>query len=84
MQINQIIQTRADLDKVINTPIGQKFIKLLKGSMVKKVCVTIFPEDYNHDLKEGDEGFISLEFEEVEDLSTIESFGFTKEEILSL
>lgn len=84
MQINQIIQTRSDLDRVIDTPVGKKFIQLLKGSMVKKICVTTFPEDYNYDLKEGDEGFIALEFEEIEDLSTIEQFGFTKAEILNL
>lgn len=84
MKAKKVIQTRADLDAIQGTPEYFDFIKLLKGSMVKKVCTTVYPEGYDETLKEGDEGFIPLEFEEVENLSEIERFGFTKEEILGI
>lgn len=79
-----IIQTRADLDSLKGTQHYTDFIDLLKGSMTKRVCVTEYPEGYNYDLKEGEEGYLPLEFADVEDLSVIESFGFTKEDILKM
>ena len=82
--MKKLIQTRADLDAIKGTQEYFEFIKLLKGSLVKKVSKTVYPEDYDHSLQEGDEGFIPLEFEEVENLSEIERFGFTKEEILEI
>lgn len=82
--MKKLIQTRADLDAIQGTSEYFEFIKLLKGSLVKKVSTTVYPENYDHSLQEGDEGFISLEFEEVENLAEIERFGFTKEEILGI
>lgn len=79
--IKKVIQTRADLEAIQGTPEYFEFVKLLKGSMVKKVCTTAYPEDYDQDLKPGDEGFIPVEFEEMEDLSEIERFGFTRHEL---
>ena len=79
--IKKVIQTRADLEAIQGTPEYFEFVKLLKGSMVKKVCTTVYPEDYDQDLKPGDEGFIPVEFEAVEDLSEIERFGFTRQEL---
>lgn len=82
MQPKKIIQTRADLDSILGTEEYFEFIKLLKGSMVKKVCTTVYPEEYDHNLGPDDEGFIPLEFEEVENLEEISRFDFTKEELL--
>lgn len=82
MQPKKIIQTRADLDSIMGTEEYFEFIKLLKGSMVKKVCTTVYPEGYDHNLGPDDEGFIPLEFEEVENLEEISRFDFTKEELL--
>ena len=79
-----VIQTRTDLDAIQGTAEYHDFIKLLHGSLVKKVCTTVYPEGYNQDLKEGDEGYIPLEFEEVENLEEISRFGFTKQEIIDL
>lgn len=84
METKKIIQTRADLDAIQGTQEHKDFIKLLKGSLTKKVCITAYPEGYNEDLKDGDEGFIPLEFEAVENLEEITRFEFTKEEVLSI
>lgn len=84
METKKIIQTRADLDAIQGTPEHAEFIKLLKGSLTKKVCTTVYPEGYDEDLKEGDEGFIPLTFEDAENLEEVARFGFTKQEVLDL
>jgi hypothetical protein len=84
METKRVIQTRADLDAAQGTEEYSKFIQLLKGSLTKKVCTTIYPEGYDDKLTEEDEGFIPLVFEDVENLEEITRFGFTKEEILLL
>ncbi len=67
-----------------NDPEVLKFLRLMKLGTKKMVDVAQYPEDYDQDLKEGDDGFIPKDFQEVEDLSTIELFGFTLEEVDSL
>lgn len=79
-----VIQTRIDLDAAQGTPEHSEFIKLLHGSLVKKVCSTVYPDGYDNELKDGDEGFIPLEFEDAENLEEISRFGFTKQEIIDL
>lgn len=77
-----LINTRADLDALAGTPEYAAFIALLKGSVVQRANVAIYPEGY------GQPGYagpaIDPMWEETEDLSTIERFGFTKDEILAL
>ena len=82
MQEKKIIQTRADLDAISGTPEYFEFIKLLKGSLVKKICITVYPDGYDNTLTPLDEGYIPLVFENIENLEEIERFGFTKDEVL--
>lgn len=81
---NKVIQTKSDLDATKGTPAYKEFLRLLKGSMTKKECTTVYPDGYDEDLKEGDEGFIPLEFEDVENLEEIQRFGFSKQDFLDL
>lgn len=72
-----IINTRADLDAIAGTQEHADFIEKLKGSMIKTVDVAVYPENYNDPEYDGEE--ITPIWEEQEDLSVIESFGFDKE-----
>lgn len=80
----KIIQTKDDLMSIKGTKFYTKMLKLLKGSLTRKVCITTRPEDYGDGLSEGDEGFIPLEFEEIECTQTLESIGLTKQDLLNL
>ena len=71
-----IINTRADLDALIGTPEHDEFMAMLKGSMTRKQDVQVYPEGYNQPGHEGDK--LEPIWEDVEDLSTIERFGFSK------
>ena len=73
---NAVINTREDLDAIAGTPEHEEFMKALKGSMTRKQDVAIRPDDYGKPEYEGPE--IPAILEDVEDLSTIERFGFTK------
>jgi hypothetical protein len=84
MQTKKIIQTRADLDAIQGTQEHADFIQLLKRSLSKKVCTTIYPDGYDNTLQEGDIGYIPLAFAFVENLEEVSRFGFTKAEILAL
>jgi|APFre7841882793_1041355.scaffolds.fasta_scaffold03132_3 hypothetical protein len=74
-----IINTREDLDAVVGTDRHTEFIALLKGSMTRKQDSQVYPDDYNQPEYAGE----ALEpiWLDVEDLSTIERFGFSKEEL---
>jgi len=74
-----IINTREDLDSLNDVDKAQ-FIALLKGSMTRKQDSQVYPDDYNQPEYAGE----ALEpiWLDVEDLSTIERFGFTKEELV--
>ena len=76
------INTRADLDSLAGTQAHAAFIALLKGSMTLRRNVAVYPEGYGQTGYEGPA--IEAVWEDVEDLSTIERFGFTKAEILAL
>jgi len=74
------INTRADLDNIQGTPEYNEFINLLKGSITRKQDIQTYPDNYNDPDYDGE----TLEpiWTDVEDLSTIERFGFTKEELI--
>jgi hypothetical protein len=76
--MSNIIQTRDDLEQIKGTEEYSKFMALLKGSMIRRQDVQLYPEGYNTPEYEGP----NLEpiWEDVEDLSTIQRFGFDKKD----
>lgn len=78
MTSRSIINTRADLDFAKdNDPDGYaNFMAYLKGSMSRKQDVAVYPEGYNDPAYAGDK--IAPVWQDVEDLSVIERFGFGK------
>lgn len=71
-----IINTREDLDAIIGTPEHEQFMQLLKGSMTRKQNIQVYPEGYNQPDYQGEK--LEPIWTDVEDLSMIERFGFTK------
>ena len=71
-----IINTREDLDAIIGTDEHDKFMVMLKGSMTRKQDIQIYPEGYNKPDYQGEK--LSPIWEDVEDLSIIQRFGFAK------
>lgn len=71
-----IINTREDLDAAQGTPAYDTFMAYLKGSMSRKQNTAVYPEGY------GQPGYTGATIDpvwvDIEDLSTIERFGFTK------
>lgn len=74
-----VINTREDLDAIAGTPEHTEFMKALKGSMTRKHDIAARPDNYGRPEYEGPE--IPPVWEDVEDLSVIGAFGFTKEEL---
>jgi len=75
-----VINTREDLDALVGTPLHGEFIDRLRGSMTRKQDVQTYPEGYGTPDYEGPT--IDPVWQDVEDLSTIERFGFTKADLL--
>ena len=73
------INTRADLDKIKDTPEHTEFMKMLKGSMIRQQDTQTYPDNYHEPAYVGEK--LEPIWTDVEDLSNIERFGFTKEEI---
>jgi hypothetical protein len=71
-----IINTREDLDALIGTPEHAEFMQMLKGSMTRKQNIQVYPEGYNQPDYEGEK--LEPIWQDVEDLSIIERFGFVK------
>lgn len=71
-----IINTRADLDAIAGTPEHAEFMQFLAGTMTRKQDVAERPEGYGQPEYEGE--VIAPVWQDVEDLSTIEGFGFVK------
>lgn len=71
-----VINTRDDLEAINGTPEYDEFMAALKGSMTHKRNVQVYPEGYGTPEYEGPE--LEPIWEEVEDLSIITRFGFTK------
>jgi len=76
------INTREDLDAIQGTPEHEEFLQFLKGTMTRKQNAAVYPDNYN----DPDYGGEAIEpvWENVEDLSTIEAFGFTKSDLESI
>lgn len=79
-QFKSVINTREDLEKVKGTPEYDEFMKFLKGSMLRKQDVAVRPEGYGQPGYEGET--IPPVWQDVEDLSTISRFGFTKSDFV--
>lgn len=71
-----VINTREDLDALQGTKEYDDFMQILKGSMLRKQDIQVYPEGYNQPDYQEDKLFPI--WEEVEDLSIITRFGFTK------
>ncbi|MBU3640510.1 hypothetical protein [Polynucleobacter sp. Fuers-14] len=71
-----IINTREDLDAIAGTPEHDQFMSYLKGSMTRKQDTAIYPDGYGKVDYAG--AVVAPVWADVEDLSTITSFGFTK------
>lgn len=74
-----VINTRADLDAIQGTPEHAEFMARLRGSMTRKQDTAVRPDDYGKPEYTGEA--IPPVWEDVEDLSTITRFGFTKAEL---
>lgn len=72
------INTREDLDAIQGTPEHAEFMQFLKGTMTRRENQAVYPEGYNEPGYEGEA--VEPIWVDVEDLSTIERFGFTKED----
>lgn len=75
-----VINTREDLDHLQGTPYWYEFMVYLRGTLTTKIDTAVRPEGYGQPGYEGAE--IPPVWADVENLSTVESFGFTKEEVL--
>ena len=73
-----LINTREDLDaiKESNPQTYSEFMQKLKGSMTRRTNTAVYPEGYGQPGYEGP--VVDPVWEDVEDLSAIEQFGFTK------
>lgn len=71
-----VINTRADLDSIKGTKQHRDFMNRLRGSMTRQQDVAEYPENYGEPDYDGPA--IDPVWEEVEDLSLIERFGFSK------
>jgi hypothetical protein len=82
MSLAQIINTREDLDNLKGTQAYLDFIAILKGSMTRKQDEQVYPENYNSPDYSGP--VLDPLWIDVEDLTTIKRFGFSKEELNAL
>lgn len=76
------INTRKDLDNIQGTTEHTEFMNLLKGTMTRQQDSQTYPENYNQPDYDGEK--LEPIWTDIEDLSTIERFGFTKKQIESL
>lgn len=75
-----VINTREDLDALAGTPAHDEFLDYLRGSITRKQDAQTYPEGYGTPDYEGPA--LDPVWQDVEDLSTIERFGFTKADLL--
>ena len=71
-----VINSREDLDAIQGTTEHADFMEYLRGSMTRKQDVAVRPENYGKPEYEGE--VIQPIWQDIEDLSTIERFGFSK------
>lgn len=74
------INSREDLDSLQGTPEYDKFMELLKGSMTIKQDIAVYPDGYGSPDYEGEK--INPVWTDIEDLSMIKRFGFSKEDFV--
>jgi len=74
--MKHIINTRADLDALQGTQAYADFMAALKGSMTRREDQAEYPSNYGDPDYDGPA--IEPVWVDVEDLTTIERFGFTK------
>jgi hypothetical protein len=72
-----IINTREDLDAIAGTPEHAEFMNMLKGSMTRKQDTQVYPDGYGQPDYDGEK--LEPIWADVEDLSVITRFGFTKD-----
>lgn len=73
---SNLINTRADLDALAGTQAHTDFMLFLKGTMTRKQNIQTYPAGYGTPEYTGEA--IEPIWDDVEDLTTIESFGFKK------
>lgn len=73
-----VINTRNDLDALKGSPEHDVFMAYLKGSMVRRQNTAVYPDGYGQPGYEGPA--VDPVWQDIEDLSTIERFGFTKQD----
>jgi len=76
--MKNVINTRADLDALQGTQAHADFMARLKGSMTRREDQAEYPDNYGDPDYDGPT--VEPVWVEVEDLSTIERFGFAKED----
>jgi len=76
--MKNVINTRADLDALQGTQAHADFMERLKGSMTRREDQAEYPDNYGDPDYDGPT--VEPVWVEVEDLSTIERFGFAKED----
>lgn len=76
------INTRQDLDAIQGTKQHNEFMQFLKGTMTRKQNVVVYPDNYDEPDYVGET--IEPIWEDVEDLSTINRFGFNKSDFNDL
>jgi hypothetical protein len=74
-----IINTREDLDFLKGTVEYDNFIEVLKFSIHRPIDTTIYPKNYNDIDYAGPK--LEPTWATIEDLSSIEKFGFTKTDL---
>ena len=75
-----IINTREDLDAISGTQAHADFMQFLKGSISRKQNTATYPDRYGQPNYEGPN--IDPVWVDIEDLSIIERFGFSKSDFL--
>jgi hypothetical protein len=71
-----VINTRADLDAAAGTKQHKEFMDRLKGSMTRRENQAVYPDNYNDPDYDGPA--VDPVWVDVEDLTTIDRFGFSK------
>lgn len=77
-----IINTREDLDSVERSIEYFNFIQYLIGSTINKLDIQVYPDNYNQSDYAGEK--LEPIWQDTEDLSIIERFGFTKKELIKI
>jgi hypothetical protein len=76
--MKNIINTRSDLDALQGTQAHADFMAYLKGSMTRRENQAVYPDNYNDPDYDGPA--VEPVWVDVEALSLIARFGFTKED----